>query len=145
MKSGHDVIAGDYVYVADSMKSGMGVFARRSISKNTTVHICPILLVASNKLHHLDDTTLSGYVFSWDDAEEWCAFALGAGSLFNHSKYPNCHYQMYQKYDRDEATGFVYPFNAISFTTYQDVRENDELTVDYTGGGSIELWFDPID
>lgn len=145
MKSGFETIAGSYVYVADSLRQGMGVFASKPIKPYTTIHTCPVLLMPSNQLHHLDTTSLTGYVFTWDDDGDYVAFALGVGSLFNHSSNPNTRYDMYSKFDRNEETGFIYPFNAICFTTIEGVRENDELLVDYTGGGQIDLWFDPID
>lgn len=138
-------IAGEYLYVANSCKHGLGVYAAAPLEKDTVIHVCPVLLIPNNQLSNLDNTSLSGYVFTWDDTGDMTAFALGVGSLFNHSKYPNVRYSMHPQFERDYDTGFLYTFNAICFRTNYDILENDELTIDYSGGGAIDLWFDPID
>jgi SET domain-containing protein len=128
--------AGERVYVNQSCKHGVGVFASSDLPENTTVHIAPVLLLKNNDLDSFNETDAAGYVFTWD--ENRLAFAMGVGSLFNHSSEKNCLYEMWSIGDVDEVSNFSYPFNALKFITVRDVACGEELTISY----GDDVWFE---
>lgn len=74
----------------------------------------------------VEKETLSHYTYTWDSENQ--ALALGLGSMFNHSKYPN--------------VGFVINKEKviISYTTLRDVRRHEELCISYGN----KLWFEDL-
>jgi len=143
MLSERRLIAGDMVYVNQSTKHGAGVFASTGLPKGTVVHIAPVLLLKKDDLNVINETDIAGYVFTWDETR--LAFAMGVGSLFNHSSDNNCFYEMWSIGDVDSVSNFCYPFNAFRFVTLRDVACGDELTISYTSEDQPDLWFDEVD
>ncbi|MGH4011466.1 MAG: SET domain-containing protein-lysine N-methyltransferase [Pseudonocardiaceae bacterium] len=54
---------------------------------------------------------------------------MGYGSLYNHSASPRARYRK----DFDASV--------VAFVAVQDIETGCEITVDYTDGGTNELWF----
>jgi hypothetical protein len=143
MLSERRLVAGDVVYVNQSAKHGAGVFASTGLPGGTVVHIAPVLLMKKEDLNVINETDVAGYVFTWD--EEQLAFAMGVGSLFNHSSSNNCFYEMWRIGDVDSTSNFCYPFNAFRFVTLRDVACGEELTISYTSEDQPDLWFEEVD
>jgi SET domain-containing protein len=115
------------VIVGPSPRHGRGVFAAAPFAPGDLIEACPVLVVPAEQVAMLDDTTLYDYYFSWRGGG--AAIALGYGSLYNHATVPNARYQ-----DDPEAA-------AILFLAVRPIAVGDEITVDYSQGGAVPLWF----
>jgi SET domain-containing protein len=119
------------VIVGPSPRHGRGVFAAAPFAPGDLVEACPVLVVPAEQVANLDDTALYDYYFSWRGGA--AAIALGYGSLYNHAAVPNARYQD----DADTAT--------IRFLAVRAIAVGDEITVDYSQGGAVPLWFTAAD
>ena len=127
-----DVIATtDVLAVAPSPIHGLGVFARRAFEPDDLVEVCPVVVCPVPDETHLEETSLRGLYFHWED--DAVAVALGYGSLYNHAWKANA------RYEPDFEAGLV------RFYAVQPIGAGEELTVNYTGEpeGTGTLWFEP--
>jgi hypothetical protein len=124
------VASSQRTYVADSPLGGRGVFAAERIAAGETVEICPVIVVAAGEIDALEQTALRDHWYGWGDDGD-AAVAMGHGSFYNHADDPSCTYEVHDVLD------------ALVIVASRDVAEGEELTIDYTGGGVNELWFDP--
>ncbi|SNT53894.1 hypothetical protein SAMN05443665_10412 [Actinomadura meyerae] len=108
---------------------GRGVFARRAFTAGQLIERCPVLLVPPDQVARLDRTMLYDYYFDWDAGA--AAIALGYGSLYNHDTAANA------RYHKDFGAAVV------DIIATRQVSPGDEITVDYTRGGTNPLWFSP--
>ncbi|KAI0826727.1 hypothetical protein BC628DRAFT_1435627 [Trametes gibbosa] len=107
---------------------GRGVYASRHIPMQSLIEISPVLLFSRGEYEeHGRHTLLDHYTFIWRDGR--MALALGLGSLFNHSQYPNVSYTI------DTAT------ESIRYTTTRNIKPDEELCIFY----GHKLWFEPVD
>lgn len=91
---------------------GYGIFARQPIAVGEVIEEAPLLFVPS------DAPNLSDYQFAWDTDQN--AFALGYGSLYNHSEHnPNAEYYT----DKQR--------HLIVFRATQPIKAGDEIYVNY--------------
>jgi len=112
------------VKVGVSPGRGRGVFANFDIDQDTTIEICPALILDNKEVAGV----LSDYAFNWTEGKS--AIALSYGSLYNHrSKNPNADFQCDLKDDR------------IVFYSLKDIKAGEEIFIDYIGGGDMELSF----
>ncbi len=123
------------IYVSESKikNAGRGVFAAQNLSKDEMIEICPLLEVAIDDVFVLKDSLLATYYFSFDDAQDKVAIALGNGSIYNHSYKPNSTY----KKNLEDKT--------LEFKTVKDVKKDEEITVNYNRGepdNKSQLWED---
>jgi SET domain-containing protein len=109
---------------------GRGVFALEAIAAGEDIEVAPVLLVKADEIDALNRTPLRDYWFGWGDDGD-AAVALGHGSLYNHAADPNCEYLAH------------YAVDALIFRARRDIEAGEELTIDYTGDGVNELWFEP--
>ncbi|MGH9138420.1 MAG: SET domain-containing protein-lysine N-methyltransferase [Acidimicrobiales bacterium] len=117
-------------YVAASALGGRGVFAGRRFAAGEEVEVCPVIVVAAEHVEALNESSLGEYWYGWDD-DGAAAIAMGHGSFYNHALDPTCSYEFHPVED------------ALVIRARRDIREGEELTLDYTGGGASELWFEP--
>ncbi|KAI0301142.1 hypothetical protein B0F90DRAFT_1810171 [Multifurca ochricompacta] len=107
---------------------GESMVPSRAIPAYTLLEISPVLLFSAEEYGtHGRHTVLDHYTFKWRDGR--MALALGLGSLFNHSDFPNVSYSI------DTAT------ESIRYTTVRAVECDEELCIHY---GS-NLWFKPVE
>lgn len=125
-----DIASSPRTYVADSTLGGRGVFAAEDIAAGATVEICPVLVVPAAELDSLNDTSLRDHWYGWGDAGD-AAIAMGHGSFYNHADEPSCTYEVHDVLD------------ALVVRATRAVAAGEELTIDYTGGGVNDLWFEP--
>ena len=78
----------------------------------------------------IDRTYLYNYYFSWQKRQS--AFALGYGSLYNHSYSPNAQYTKNFSHD------------TITFTSIRSIKKGEEITVNYNGNPHSKnvVWFE---
>ena len=119
------------VYVSNShiLNSGKGVFASKNIKKREIIEVAPVLILEFTDLIETKWNLLFEYYFWMDD---FVALALGYGSLYNHSKDPNCSYEI-SRVDK-----------AITFTAIKDIKKDEEIYFNYKGASNPKtpLWFE---
>jgi SET domain-containing protein len=118
--------------VRDTNGKGRGVFARVPFAKGDVVESAPIILIPSEQWHYIEPTVLALYIFNFGPQGEHAAIALGCGSLYNHSYAPNAEYIKLWEEQR------------IRFVAVKDIREGDEITVNYNGSPDDKspIWFE---
>ena len=119
----------DLIEARRSPRHGLGVFARAPIAAGAVIERCPVLLIAPDDVDCLGSGSLSGHIYDWGGG--YAAIALGYGSLYNHDAEPNADYAAHE--DSRE----------IVIAARRDIEAGEEILIDYTGDGEIELWFDP--
>ena len=120
------------IYFAPSEIHGQGVFAAESIPEGAVIEICPLILFPKEELERLRQTVLDDYYFDWGDDGAWFAFALGFGSLYNHSYSPNADYGM----DFENKTIDIY--------SIRDIEPGEEIFINYNGSpeNQAKVWFE---
>ncbi|MBK8558042.1 MAG: SET domain-containing protein-lysine N-methyltransferase [Lewinellaceae bacterium] len=120
------------IYVAYSELHGKGVFAARDIEAGEIVEICPVILFGKDQLPHVRQTVLDDYYFDWGDDETIFAFALGYGSLYNHSYEPNAEY------------GMDFEAETIDIYCIKDIAAGGEILINYNGipDDQTIVWFE---
>ncbi len=116
--------------VRSSDIAGRGVFTTVAWSKGEVVETCPMMVLPGEQLPLIDETVLYGYYFDWDGEDG--ALALGLGSLYNHDPAGNVTWEL----DQDDEV--------LRIIAVRDIGADEELTVDYSNGGTTDLWFDPV-
>ena len=111
---------------------GTGVFAERDFAVDEVIEVCPVLLIPGDQWDHLLETPIAAYVYEWEGDS---AFALGYGSLYNHSRSSNARYEM--DFDAEEIT--VYAAKPIT--------AGDEICINYNGepDDASPVWFEEDD
>lgn len=117
------------VRVGESDIHGIGVFATASIDTGDIVEVCPVLILDAGDIALVDRTRLYDFYYGWPEGQG--ALALGYGSLYNHSADPNADYEK-------DPWGQVIRVRAL-----RPIAEGEEVTVDYSRGGTNPLWFSP--
>jgi uncharacterized protein len=125
-----DVASSPRTYGGQSALGGRGVFAAVAIADGDVVEVCPVIVVAASELDALNGTSLRDHWYGWGDDGD-AAVAMGHGSFYNHDTDPSCTYEVHDVLD------------ALVLRATRDVAAGEELTIDYTGGGVNELWFEP--
>ena len=120
------------IFFAPSDLHGIGVFAAAPIDAGAVIEICPVLLFPKAELASVRQTMLDDYYFDWGDDGEWYAFALGYGSLYNHSYTPNADYGM----DFENKTIDIY--------CLRDIAPGEEICINYNGSPDDQsrVWFE---
>lgn len=121
-----------YLYVANTLQKGRGVFTHERIPANTVIEIAPVIVMEIKDREHLDKTLLHDYIFEWGKHKEKCAMALGLIPIYNHSYKSNCEYFM----DFED--------NTIMVKTVRVIENGEELTINYNGdwNDGKKIWFD---
>lgn len=110
----------DKTEIKTTLNKGRGVFAKQKIFKNEIFETCQTITFSEEDAEKIESTFLGNYWFGWtDDPKNWGAIALGNGSLYNHSIYPNA------KFIKDFEHGLIY------FVALEDIPIGDEITVKY--------------
>jgi uncharacterized protein len=117
-------------FVADSPLGGRGVFATEAIDAGEDVEVCPVIVIAADQIDALNNTNLADHWYGWGDDGD-AAIAMGHGSFYNHADEPTCEYVVHPVLD------------ALVIRAVRPVAAGEELTIDYTGDGANQLWFDP--
>ena len=118
-----------------SETKGKGAFAKKDIKKNTLIDIANVVLIPNKDYRRIKKTQLYNYCYIWEDPKHKSFFknaiTLSVSQFINHSYVPNLQYL----YD--------YKNKAIEYTAIQDIKNGDELTVNYNGlvDDTSPLWF----
>lgn len=118
--------------IAPSGKKGRGVFAGKTIEKNTVIEISPVIVLDKKDRNLIEKTKLNNYIFEWGEKRKKACVALGYVSLYNHSYSSNCEYEM----DFESKT--------IKITTVKKVMIGEELTINYNAepDNKTPIWFE---
>lgn len=121
------------ICIKDTGKYGKGVFATRDIKKDELIEVSPVIIFPKEDWKYLKKTLILYYCFYWGKNDT--AFALGFGSLFNHSYTPNTNFEN----NKENLS--------IDFYALQDIFMGEELKINYNGdlNNKSPLWFDVID
>lgn len=106
------------IYIAESKipESGRGVFAKEDIKKGEIIEIAPIIILDFSDFVDTKWNLLFEYYFWMDD---FVVLALGYGSFYNHSKNPNCKYEIKRKE------------GVIIFTATKGILKDEEIYFNY--------------
>lgn len=121
-----------YVSTSGIRHAGRGVFAGADIRKGEIIEQCPVIGIPDADAAHVSESLLATYIFYLGIKKDKPVLALGFGSLYNHSDYPNAKYAGCVREQR------------IDFIATRAIREGEEITVNYSPGrgeGSDPLWF----
>lgn len=121
------------IYIKNTEKKGIGVFAKSEIKKGEIIEISPSIPMG-NKTGNKFTDPFHNYKFVYprnynSDNLEYVV-CLGYGSLYNHSNNPNCDWKTLENH-------------IFQFYTLVDVNLGDELCLYY--GGSDYWNFDRKD
>jgi len=118
-----------------SETKGKGAFAKKDIEKDTVIDIANVVLIPNKDYRKIKKTQLYNYCYIWEDPHHKPAFknaiTLSISQFINHSYAPNLQYF----YD--------YKNRAIEYMAIQDIKNGEELTVNYNGlvDDTSPLWF----
>lgn len=120
------------LYIGNTDRKGRGVFTSQYIEAGTIVEIAPVLVLPATDTESVKKTKLYDYYFLWSETEEIIAIALGYGSVYNHSFFPNL---VYETYYEDEK---------IHFISHRDIEAGEELTINYNHdpNDNSPIWFE---
>ena len=105
------------------------MFVAEDIGADEVVEVCPVIVVPAAEITALETTSLRDHWYGWGEDGD-AAVAMGHASFYNHADDPSCIYEVHDVLD------------ALVVRTLRTVVAGEELTIDYTGGGVNELWFD---
>jgi len=121
-----------FLFIANSIKRGRGVFTAQDIPKNSVIEISPVIVMNHKDRKLLDQTLLHDYIFEWGQNKFQCCMALGYVAVYNHSYQSNCEYEM--DYDRE----------LITVKTVRFIKSGEELFINYNGDwdNQKKVWFE---
>lgn len=113
------------LYIAPSgvPGAGRGVFTRKAIKAGETIEECPIIIFDKEDDSHITKTMLSNYIFAYTGRASM--FALGYGSLYNHSLTPNAMYELQEYEGLDEM------HNELCITATKAIGKDEEIFINY--------------
>ena len=118
---------------------GKGAFAKKDIKKNTIIDVANVILISNKDYKKIEKTVLYDYCYIWKDPKHKPGFenaiTLSISQFINHSYKPNIKYL----YDYKEK--------AIEFSAIREIKEGEELTVNYNGlvNDKSPVWFNVLD
>jgi SET domain-containing protein len=124
-----DTASSARTYVGDSPLGGRGVFAVEAMDAGDVVEVAPVIVFPAEERELLESSSLRDHWYGWNDDGD-AAVAFGHASFYNHADDPTCAYEAHEVLD------------ALVVRTRRAVAAGEELTIDYTGGGEEELWFE---
>ncbi len=122
-----------------SKGKGKGAFAKKDIKKKTVIDVANVILIPNNDYRKIKKTVLFDYIYIWEDPKHKPEFknaiTLSISQFINHSYEPNIKYL----YD--------YKNKAIEFSAIREIKEGEELTVNYNGlvDDKSPVWFNVLD
>lgn len=120
------------ITVKNTEKYGRGIFAICNIKMGELIEEAPVIVITITEWKLVRKSILSNYVFRWGEDK---AFALGYGSLYNHSYTSNAKYLTH------------FENQSIDIYARKDIQEGEEITVNYNGDPQDQapLWFEVIE
>jgi uncharacterized protein len=109
---------------------GRGVIASSSIEAHEIIEFSPVIVLPVEQIDQMKRTLLYHYFFQW--GQHKAALCLGYGSIYNHSKNPNC------KYLRD------FQNSAMQFVALRNIPKGEEICTNYNGNENCKrsLYFE---
>ena len=122
-----------------SKGKGKGAFAKKDIKKDTIIDVANVILIPNKDYKKIKETVLYDYCYIWKDPKHKPGFenaiTLSISQFINHSYEPNIRYL----YD--------YKNKVIEFSAIREIKEGEELTVNYNGlvNDKSPVWFNVLD
>lgn len=119
------------LYIKEVKGKGRGVFSNATISADTLIEVCPLLMLKEEEYDLINATFIMNYCFYYNREKNQVGLATGFGSLYNHKVPANARHQI----NRDDKTVNIY---AVS-----DIEPNEEICINYNGEFDDESinWF----
>ena len=113
---------------------GRGVITDTPIAKGETIERAPVLFIPAEQWPHIEETVFFHYCYAWGAESQHAAFALGVGSLYNHSYSPAA---VYIKH---------IDANEVEFVALRDIAAGEEVTINYNGDPADcqPMWFGEV-
>ena len=128
------ILASNRIYIDNSKikGAGRGVFAKKDISKDDVIEICPIIEVPHDDNDQLNRSSLVTYFLYLGESKDRLALMLGFGSLYNHSYKPNATFSINEN------------GQSVEFIALENIKENSEITFNYKhdSQSTNPLWFE---
>lgn len=121
------------LFIVDDRKKGRGVYSAIDIATDSTIEVCPVIVVPKDQVKAIHHTVLHDYYFTWPDGKGSIALSLGYGSLYNHSPNPNARFIM------------DIPRQEMIVACQYPIQAGEEITLDYTGGNEGDTWFTVVE
>lgn len=114
--------------VGESPISGRGIFAKKDIVKNEIIEICHTIVLKKKDEKMLRKTFLNDYYFKLFNG--FPCIALGNGSLYNHSFYPNAICEESEN-------------NTLMIKALKRIENGEEILINYGGNPDSvpRIWF----
>ena len=103
--------------------AGRGVFATADIKKGEVIEICPVLIFNKKDTDNILITHLGDYVYAYEGSRS--LFAMGYGSLYNHSNTPNAKYELMEHEGQPEQG------NELCITSLKHIDKGEEIYINY--------------
>ena len=116
--------------VRRTSNKGWAVFALTAFKTGERLELSPVIFVSEAEMNLVHQTILSNYPYDWENQGE--AFAMGVGSLFNHSYHPNaCYVKHFQQL-------------LVEFIAIREIQAGEEITINYNGSANNQspVWFE---
>ena len=122
------------LFILQSEGRGRGVFTSEVIEANSTIELCPLVVIPKDEVKLIHQTVLHDYYFLMPNDSGKACFPLGYGLLYNHSAEPN-------------AEVFINPqTNYLEVCSIKQINSGEEIFINYKGGTDSDvvtkLWFD---
>jgi hypothetical protein len=113
---------------------GRGVFANKPILRREIIEVCPTIVVGDNPGAPTDEAPCNEWACHFGGK---AVIALGAGSLYNHERWPNANWNL------RKVQGHRY----IELFALRDIKIGEEICINYFGapGEKGDLGFIPLD
>lgn len=113
---------------------GRGVFARANFKAGDLIEVAPVIVMREQDFELLKRTQIYNYFFAWGSGGQ-TAIALGLGSIYNHSNFPNAKH--IREYENEQ----------IRFVAIREIKLGEEILVNYLGdykgrAKNKEVWFE---
>lgn len=120
------------LYIVETEERGRGVFSSVHFHEGDLIEICPVIICPPRDFEKIHNSSLHDYYFLWGEKYDHLAFALGYGSLYNHSRTPNASVLM----DLEK--------NTIDFYCIKPIRPGEEILFNYHDHELVKekLWFE---
>ncbi len=119
------------LFILETEDQGRGIYAGVDFNPGDVIEICPVIIIPEWERKELNKMSLHDYYFVWGKEENKAAIALGYGSLYNHSSFPNA------QFVNDLIS------KSIIIECIKKIGIGEQICLNYIDDGKKEkLWFD---
>ena len=108
------------IIVKNTPKKGRGVFALRDLKEGEIIENCPVINITPKERKIVEKTIFNYYIYPWRSTLSG-SLALGYGSIYNHSFFPNADWKQNFK------------TKSMVYKAIIPIKKGEEITVNYNG------------